>query len=177
MLSNLRGKAKLEQARRPRTLILAARQLTLASFAAHDVTLQRPPELHGQSPLDLAARSGRNLEAILNTSGHEVHLDLRFKAGRQEVPRVVKTKLEGRIHAPAATALRLPKAEAVEIDVAWAKDVIERVSRADGAGKQKVKKVARPCAKGPLFTSLEVAIATAPEGRPRPPADSSSAVA
>ena len=80
-------------------------------------------------------------EAILNITGDEVYLNLRFEAGGHRVQRVPETESQGRIHTSAATVAVLPEPQAVEIDVEWDKDVIEHVSRAGGPGGQNVNKV------------------------------------
>jgi peptide chain release factor 1 len=80
-------------------------------------------------------------EAILNISGEEVYLDLRFEAGGHRVQRVPQTESQGRIHTSAATVAVLPEREDVELDIDWEKDVTEHVSRAGGPGGQNVNKV------------------------------------
>lgn len=80
-------------------------------------------------------------EAILNITGEEVYLNLRFEAGGHRVQRVPQTESQGRIHTSAATVAVLPEPEEVQIDIDWDKDVIEHVSRAGGPGGQNVNKV------------------------------------
>lgn len=80
-------------------------------------------------------------EAILNITGDEVYLPLRFEAGGHRVQRVPKTEAQGRIHTSAATVAVLPEPDEIEIDIDWEKDVIEHVSRAGGPGGQNVNKV------------------------------------
>lgn len=89
------------------------------------------------SPSDL----GGIKEAILNITGDEVYLNLRFEAGGHRVQRVPQTESQGRIHTSAATVAVLPEPREVEIDINWDKDVIEHVSRAGGPGGQNVNKV------------------------------------
>jgi peptide chain release factor 1 len=89
------------------------------------------------SPSDL----GGVKEAILNITGDEVYMNLRFEAGGHRVQRVPKTEAQGRIHTSAATVAVLPEPQEVEIDIDWDKDVIEHVSRAGGPGGQNVNKV------------------------------------
>ena len=81
-------------------------------------------------------------EAILNITGPEVYLNLRFESGGHRVQRVPKTESQGRIHTSAATVAVLPEPEEVEIDINWEKDVVEHVSCAGGPGGQNVNKVA-----------------------------------
>ena len=80
-------------------------------------------------------------EAVLNISGEEVYLNLRFEGGGHRVQRVPQTEAQGRIHTSAATVAVLPEPEEVEIEINWEKDVIEHVSRAGGPGGQNVNKV------------------------------------
>ncbi len=88
-----------------------------------------------------ASELGGVREAILNITGEEVYLNLRFEAGGHRVQRVPETESQGRIHTSAATVAVLPEPEEVEIDINWDKDVIEHVSRAGGPGGQNVNKV------------------------------------
>lgn len=81
-------------------------------------------------------------EAVLNMSGEEVYLDMRFEAGGHRVQRVPKTESQGRIHTSAATVAVMPEPEDVQVDINWEKDVLEHVSRAGGPGGQNVNKVA-----------------------------------
>ena len=80
-------------------------------------------------------------EAIVNITGEEVYLNLRFEAGGHRVQRVPQTEAQGRIHTSAATVAVLPEPQEIEIDINWDKDVIEHVSRAGGPGGQNVNKV------------------------------------
>ncbi|MBU0617428.1 MAG: PCRF domain-containing protein, partial [Planctomycetes bacterium] len=89
------------------------------------------------SPSDL----GGVKEAILNITGDEVYMNLRFEAGGHRVQRVPQTESQGRIHTSAATVAVLPEPQEVEIEIDWDKDVIEHVSRAGGPGGQNVNKV------------------------------------
>ena len=89
-----------------------------------------------------ASELGGVKEAILNITGDEVYLNLRFEAGGHRVQRVPQTESQGRIHTSAATVAVLPEPEDVEIDIDWDKDVVEHVSRAGGPGGQNVNKVA-----------------------------------
>ncbi|MFQ5807869.1 MAG: peptide chain release factor 1, partial [Phycisphaerae bacterium] len=94
-------------------------------------------EVLAVSPSDL----GGVKEAILNITGDEVYLNLRFEAGGHRVQRVPQTESQGRIHTSAATVAVLPEPPEVEIDIDWDKDVTEHVSRASGPGGQNVNKV------------------------------------
>jgi peptide chain release factor 1 len=89
------------------------------------------------SPSDL----GGIREAILNISGDEVYMNLRFEAGGHRVQRVPVTEAQGRIHTSAATVAVLPEPQEVEVEIDWEKDVVEHVSRAGGPGGQNVNKV------------------------------------
>ena len=80
-------------------------------------------------------------EAILNITGDEVFVNLRFESGGHRVQRVPKTESQGRIHTSAATIAVMPEPEEVEVDIDWEKDVVEHVSRAGGPGGQNVNKV------------------------------------
>jgi len=88
-----------------------------------------------------ASELGGIKEAILNITGDEVYLNLRFEAGGHRVQRVPQTESQGRIHTSAATVAVLPEPDSVEIEINWEKDVIEHVSRAGGPGGQNVNKV------------------------------------
>lgn len=81
-------------------------------------------------------------EAILNITGEECYLNLRFEAGGHRVQRVPQTEAQGRIHTSAATVAVLPEPEEIDVEINWEKDVIEHVSRAGGPGGQNVNKVA-----------------------------------
>lgn len=80
-------------------------------------------------------------EAILNISGDEVYMGLRFEAGGHRVQRVPKTETQGRIHTSAATVAVLPEPEEVAVEINWDRDVLEHTSRAGGPGGQNVNKV------------------------------------
>jgi peptide chain release factor 1 len=95
-------------------------------------------EVMSMSPSEL----GGIREAIINVTGDEVYLNLRFEGGGHRVQRVPKTEAQGRIHTSAATVAVLPEPEEVEIDIDWEKDVNESVSCAGGPGGQNVNKVA-----------------------------------
>jgi peptide chain release factor 1 len=94
-------------------------------------------EMLSLSPSDL----GGVKEAILEVSGDEVYLNLRFEAGGHRVQRVPVTEAQGRIHTSAATVAVLPQPPEVEIEIDWNRDVVEHVSRAGGPGGQNVNKV------------------------------------
>lgn len=80
-------------------------------------------------------------EAILNITGDEVYLHLRFEAGGHRVQRVPETETQGRIHTSAATVAVLPEPDEIAVDINWEKDVLEHTSRAGGPGGQNVNKV------------------------------------
>lgn len=94
-------------------------------------------EVLSVSPSDL----GGVKEAILNITGEDVYLNLRFEAGGHRVQRVPITEAQGRIHTSAATVAVLPEPQEVQVEIDWDKDVIEHVSRAGGPGGQNVNKV------------------------------------
>ncbi len=106
------------------------------------------------SPSDL----GGIKEAILNITGEEVYLNLRFEAGGHRVQRVPQTESQGRVHTSAATVAVLPEPEEVEIDINWEKDVLEHVSRAGGPGGQNVNKVSSAIKLEHLETGLTVSM-------------------
>ncbi|QOJ15011.1 MAG: PCRF domain-containing protein [Planctomycetia bacterium] len=95
---------------------------------------------------ELLSRSDSDLggvrEAILNVTGDEVYLGLRWEAGGHRVQRVPETEQQGRIHTSAATIAVLPEPDEVAVDIDWVNDVIEHVSAAGGPGGQNVNKVA-----------------------------------
>jgi peptide chain release factor 1 len=109
----------------------------LEMYKAYAARMGFHVEMLSVSPSEL----GGVKEAILNITGDEVYLNLRFEAGGHRVQRVPQTESQGRIHTSAATVAVLPEPQEVEIDIDWDKDVIEHVSRAGGPGGQNVNKV------------------------------------
>ncbi len=79
-------------------------------------------------------------EITLEIRGKDAYRHLRFESGGHRVQRVPRTETQGRIHTSAATVAVLPKAEEVDIDIDWVKDVREDKMRAGGPGGQKVNK-------------------------------------
>ncbi len=105
-----------------------------------------------------ASELGGVREAILNITGEEVYLNLRFEAGGHRVQRVPETESQGRIHTSAATVAVLPEPQEVEIDINWDKDVVEHVSRAGGPGGQNVNKVSSAIKLEHLETGITVSM-------------------
>jgi peptide chain release factor 1 len=111
-------------------------------------------EVLSASPSDL----GGIKEAILNVTGEEVYLNLRFEAGGHRVQRVPVTEAQGRIHTSAATVAVLPEPQEVEVDIDWDKDVTEHVSRSGGPGGQNVNKVSSAIRLEHLPTGITVSM-------------------
>jgi peptide chain release factor 1 len=80
--------------------------------------------------------------AVVNIRGEGVWAELAFEAGVHSVKRVPATETQGRIHTSTATVAVLPEPEAVEVNIDWARDVVEHVTTAQGPGGQNVNKVA-----------------------------------
>ena len=87
-----------------------------------------------------AGEMGGFKEITLEIRGQGAYKLLQFESGGHRVQRVPKTETQGRIHTSAATVAVLPKAEEVDIDIDWDKDVREDKMRAGGPGGQKVNK-------------------------------------
>lgn len=80
--------------------------------------------------------------AVVSVRGDGVWSELAFEAGVHSVKRIPATETQGRIHTSTATVAVLPEPEAVEVNIDWAKDVVEHVTTAQGPGGQNVNKVA-----------------------------------
>ncbi len=80
-------------------------------------------------------------EVIFGVRGPGVFTSFGYEAGGHRVQRVPLTETQGRIHTSAATVAVLPEVEETEVDIDWARDVLEHVSRAGGPGGQNVNKV------------------------------------
>lgn len=80
--------------------------------------------------------------AVVSIRGDGVWAELAFEAGVHSVKRVPATETQGRIHTSTATVAVLPEPEEVEVNIDWAKDVVEHVTTAQGPGGQNVNKVA-----------------------------------
>ena len=91
--------------------------------------------------VSLSERGGFK-EVIFSVKGPGVYTHYGYEGGGHRVQRVPVTESQGRIHTSAATVAVLPEVEEAEIDIDWAKDVIEHVSLAGGPGGQNVNKVA-----------------------------------
>lgn len=93
--------------------------------------------------LDISANEyGGYREVVFSAKGPSIYLHLGYEGGGHRVQRVPITEQQGRIHTSAATVAVLPEIEETEIDIDWAKDVLEHVSAAGGPGGQNVNKVA-----------------------------------
>ena len=126
----------------------------LAMYQAWSATHGFKVEVLSLSESDL----GGIKEGILNITGDEVYLKLRFEGGGHRVQRVPKTEAQGRIHTSAATVAVLPEPEEVEVEIDWEKDVVEHVSRAGGPGGQNVNKVASAIKLEHLPTGITVSM-------------------
>jgi len=80
-------------------------------------------------------------EVVVNVKGAGVYQRLGFEGGGHRVQRVPRTETQGRIHTSAATVAVLPEPENIDVEIDWAADVVEHVSRAGGPGGQNVNKV------------------------------------
>jgi peptide chain release factor 1 len=111
-------------------------------------------DLMDMSPSDL----GGMKEVILNLKGSAVLTHYGYESGGHRVQRVPETETQGRIHTSAATVAVLPEVEENEIDIDWAKDVAEHVSRAGGPGGQNVNKVSSAIKLEHLPTGITVSM-------------------
>jgi len=82
-------------------------------------------------------------EIMLEIRGKDAYKLLQFESGGHRVQRVPKTETQGRIHTSAATVAVLPKAEEVDIDIDWVKDVREDKMR-DACSTTFAGKLMRP---------------------------------
>ena len=80
-------------------------------------------------------------EVVANVTGQGVWSRLGYEGGGHRVQRVPKTESQGRIHTSAATVAVLPEPKEIDIQIDWANDVNEFVSRAGGPGGQSVNKL------------------------------------
>ncbi len=133
-----------------------------ALFAGELLEMYKAYAAHMRFKVDVLSVSPSDLggvrEAILNVTGEEVYLNLRFEAGGHRVQRVPVTEAQGRIHTSAATVAVLPEPEEVEVDINWDKDVTEHVSRAGGPGGQNVNKVSSAIRLEHLPTGITVSM-------------------
>ncbi len=105
-----------------------------------------------------AGEMGGFKEITVEVRGVGAYRQLRFESGGHRVQRVPKTETQGRIHTSAATVAVLPKAETVDVDIDWEKDVREDKMRAGGPGGQKVNKTESAIRLTHLETGLTVHI-------------------
>ena len=80
-------------------------------------------------------------EVVLNVKGQGVWSRLGYEGGGHRVQRVPKTESQGRVHTSAATVAVLAEPKEIDIQIDWANDVNEFVSRAGGPGGQSVNKI------------------------------------
>ncbi len=97
-------------------------------------------------------------EITAEVRGAGAFRSLGFESGGHRVQRVPKTESQGRIHTSAVTVAVLPKAEEVDVDIDWVKDVREDKMRAGGPGGQKVNKTESAIRLTHLETGLTVHI-------------------
>lgn len=95
-------------------------------------------------PVELAADGtlGGIRQAVVMLKGEGVFAELGFEAGVHSVKRVPATETQGRIHTSTATVSVLPEPQAVDVQIDWARDVVEHVTTSQGPGGQNVNKVA-----------------------------------
>jgi peptide chain release factor 1 len=79
-------------------------------------------------------------EAILNVTGEECFLALRFEAGGHRVQRVPETEAQGRIHTSACTVAVMPEADPVADITINPADIRIDTFRSSGAGGQHINK-------------------------------------
>jgi len=88
-----------------------------------------------------ATEIGGFREIVVNVTGKDVWSRLGYEGGGHRVQRVPKTESQGRVHTSAATVAVLAEPKEIDIQIDWANDVNEFVSRAGGPGGQSVNKI------------------------------------
>ncbi|MDP6633823.1 MAG: peptide chain release factor 1 [Phycisphaerae bacterium] len=88
-----------------------------------------------------ATEIGGFREVVVNIKGQGVWSRLGYEGGGHRVQRVPKTESQGRVHTSAATVAVLAEPKEIDVQIDWANDVNEFVSRAGGPGGQSVNKI------------------------------------